>query len=87
MGQLPTTTTTTQATRQGHHQPLHGSTRMTLHHDPETLRQAAVTSARLGGCNCAPDVDITEGFEGVYHATIAHDRDCRLLLRRVARWN
>jgi len=57
------------------------------HHDVDTLRAAAVTAARLQGCNCNPDVDITEQGDGMYRADIAHDEWCPLLQRRSAPWN
>lgn len=60
---------------------------MISHHDPETLASSAITSARLHGCDCTPDVEITEHSPGVFNATVLHDHDCHLLTRLSAPWN
>lgn len=57
------------------------------HHDVDTLRAAALTTARLQGCDCTPDVDIAEQGDGMYRADIGHDDCCHLMQRRRAPWN
>ncbi len=51
------------------------------------LRAAALTAAHLNGCDCDPDVAITEQADGTYRAAISHDGWCRLLARRAWPWN
>lgn len=60
---------------------------MTTHHDPDRLAAASVAAARLAGCNCSPDLDLSEEAPGIYRATVRHDPWCQLLRRRSAPWN
>lgn len=39
------------------------------------LRAAALLAARLGGCNCQPDITIRRQ-DGIAFANVAHDDDC-----------
>lgn len=61
------------------------------HHDPEVLLGAVLDASRRAGCDCSPDVELTEEFPGMFHAHVGHDDGCALLARRVARqvapWN
>lgn len=54
---------------------------------PDEIKAAAVTSARLHGCDCHPEVTVTETAPGVHAATVRHDKWCRLLARTTALWN
>jgi len=60
---------------------------MINHHDPDELRQAAVTGARLAGCDCDLDADVHEADDGVFWVRTDHEQTCRLLQRLMATWN
>jgi hypothetical protein len=51
------------------------------------LVDAAIVAARVGGCTCDVEVDVTTDADGLHHATVRHDHWCPLLNRRTARWN
>ena len=53
---------------------------------PDLVELAELT-ARLQGCTCHPDVEVTEDAPRLYRGDIAHDPDCRLLLSKAAPWN
>ena len=60
---------------------------MIPHHDPDTLRQAAIDGARLAGCNCELDADVLEADDGVFWVRTDHEPRCTLLRRLMATWN
>lgn len=54
--------------------------------DETTIRNAAVFSARLQGCNCDVTIVINDIAPNVFHTTAQHDDHCPLL-RKFARHN
>lgn len=46
----------------------------------EAARQLAYVATRQEGCNCEPDIDLTEVLVGIWHAEVRHDDWCSLLV-------
>lgn len=60
--------------------------------DPVTdddLVALAVGAAKVNGCTCTPDADLTRDTESenLVYVNVRHDSVCRLLLRLAARAN
>ena len=51
------------------------------------LRDAALLGARIAGCTCEPDIDVTTVLPGLHDVIVGHDDWCELHRRLRAETN